>query len=230
MGAASAAWDESKHFRGYHGRFASGSDRSDAGGTRAANAFQPKSGASAQARMRKERVPQTVRKKLATRDRVARGDKVGWSEELDVTWASPRKIAEQRAKTGDALVPRSEIARRERTYRRGLDRLTPRSGIKRTFTGKVKVERGNYRAIAAADGHFLERRVRRSFDWSRPGGAQRSRTAPAADSHVEKRPAPAFHPVLTSDTRLREIAHEMGLALPKRAGRNQILKLIQEAS
>lgn len=230
MGAARQAWDEAKHFRGYHGRFAEGRDRSPEtlGGGRAANAFHPRPSA-AEARARKERVPSNVRDLLGIRDRVGRGERVTWRDEQKVSWASPRQLAAQRAKTGDILVPRTEIARRERSYQRGAN---PRTGIKKTFTGEAKVERGNYRELLiptpGRPGSFdmrVESRVRRPFDWPTRGGQRPAAPAPAPP----KKTPPAFNPALTHDARLREIAREMGLDVPKRAGRNQLLKLIQGA-
>lgn len=230
MGAARKAWDEAKHFRGYHGRFAEGRDRSPEvlGGGRAANAFHPRPPA-AEARARKERVPSKVRDLVGIRDRVDRGEQVSWRDEQKVSWAAPRRMAAQRAKTGDILVPRTEIARRARSYQRAAA-INPRTGIKKTFTGQAKVERGNYRELLiptpGRPGSFemrVESRVRRPFDWPARGGRKPAPPAPP------KKTAPPFNPALTHDARLREIAREMGLDVPKRAGRNQLLKLIQGA-
>jgi hypothetical protein len=136
-------------FDGYHGRWAKGADRSfdQLGAGRAANAFHPRPKAG-DVRERKRRFTSGVREKLSLRDRVARGEKVSWHDEQSVMWASPKKIAEQRAKTGDALVPRGEITRRERSFHRSLTQRDSRTAVKRTFSGKVLVERGNYRDAA----------------------------------------------------------------------------------
>jgi hypothetical protein len=154
------AFDEAKHFRGYHGRWAKGADRSvdHLGRGRAANAFHPRPTAT-EARQRKRNFTGRVRELLATRDRVARGEKVDWRAEQNVSWSSPKKIDEQRRKTGDALIPRDQIARKERSFARSISGRSRRTGIKQTFSGKAKVERGNYRD---------DSRVRRPFDWKHP--------------------------------------------------------------
>jgi hypothetical protein len=130
-------------------------------GARGDRAFRPPTPAD-QRRAMKERVPARVRELLDIHDRLTRGERVPLRDEWSVSWASPQKIAEQRAKTGDALVPRELIARREREYARTG---TARTGIKRTFTGRPVIERGNYRELAGDGPYGLETRVRRSFDW-----------------------------------------------------------------
>jgi hypothetical protein len=239
MGAARGVWDESKVFRGYHGRFAEGRNRSQEqiGGVRGGNAFAPPTPAAVR-RARKERVPTKVRGLREIYDKRDRGERLSWKEEGQISWASPRKLAEQRAKTGDTVVPRGEMVRRERSYANSVERPTAaRTGIKRTFTGKAKVERGNYREYlvptpgraGSADVKF-ENRVRRSFDWPKSGKRKSARQQmSAAAAPPSPKPRPSFNPVLVTDSRLREIARQMGLDIPKRAGRNQLLKLIQGA-
>lgn len=232
MGAAGAKWDEAKHFRGYHGRWAAGRDRSpeQLGGQRGDNAFTPSTPA-AERRARKERLPAKVRDVRAIYDKRARGDRLTRQEENKISWASPRKIAEQRAKTGEAIIPRGEAIARERSYAVTSRTRARRTGIKQTFTGKPKVERGNYREIAGVTVR-LEDRVRRPFDW-RTSGKKTARSLMSSKPKPAPKPAPKpptakpVYNVLTSDARLREIAKSLGIELPKRAGRNQIIKLIE---
>lgn len=134
-------------------------------GARGSAAFQPPIPAH-ERRAAKERVPSRLRELRSIRDRIDCGLPVHWRDEQRVMWASPSRIAEQRRLTGDAYVPRAELARRERDFARGGgDR---RTGIKRTFTGRAVVERGHYRELSGEGAYGLERRVRRAFDWPRP--------------------------------------------------------------
>lgn len=224
------AWDESKHFRGYHGRFSGGRDRSpeQLGGLRGDNAFAPPTPAATQ-RARKERVPASVREIRAIHAKRDRGEQLSRKERQAIMWASPKKMAEQRAKTGDVYVPRSEALQRERSYARGALRPgAPRTGIKKTFTGKAKVERGNYREMPGAATLRFEDRVRRPFDWP-TSGKKTARSLMSSKPKPAPKPAPkpVYNAAITSDARLREIAISLGITLPKRAGRNQIIKLIE---
>lgn len=228
MGAARAAWDQSKHFRGYHGRFAAGRDRSEGRAANGSNVFRPPTPAAVQ-RDRKERLPAAVRETRAIYDKRARGEKLTRQEENKISWASPKKIAEQRAKTGEAIVPRGEAIARERSYAVSSRSRARRTGIKQTFTGKPKVERGNYREIPGAATVRFEHRVRRPFDWAASGkktarSLMSSKPTPAPKSQAPNIPA---YGAATSDARLKEIATSLGIALPPRAGRNQIMKLIE---
>jgi hypothetical protein len=160
------SWDPAKHFRGYHGRFAGGADRSEANaGGRGANAFRARPTA-AQARTRKEAVPSRVRGGLAAYNKHERGA-ASFKELQSISWASPKKIIEQRAKTGDSIVPRSEFIAHERHSGHGIrSGFKPaRTDIAKTFTGKKTVVRGNYRELIGPDGKVKhESRVRRNFD------------------------------------------------------------------
>jgi hypothetical protein len=63
-------------------------------------------------------------------------------EREQISWQSPAKRAEQRARTGDVLMPRIEAVRREGSVARDARRPQPRVAIKTTFTGKRQVVRG----------------------------------------------------------------------------------------
>lgn len=222
-------FDESKHFRGYHGRWAKGRDRSQTqmGGLRGDNAFAPRRSAG-EARKTKARLTGRIRELHDIRDRAARGENLSWSDEQRVMWSSPRKIDEQRAKTGDALIPRAEIARKERSANRAFTQGARRTGIKRAFSGKAKVERGNYRTLevpAKRGGVTLqvEDRVRRSFDWK---SATKHPRRPAATPDYSGKEFQFS--AITSDARVKEIARAMGIEIPKRAGRRQVEALIKQ--
>lgn len=83
-----------------------------------------------------------------------------FSEELDLQWASPRKRAEQFAKTGNYQVPRAENIRRLADYTRTeqFGKQRPRVVTKRKANGRVHVTRGygipgTEREYADAEGH-----------------------------------------------------------------------------
>jgi hypothetical protein len=221
-------FDEAKHLRGYHGRWAKGVDRSreQIGGVRSANAFHPPTPAR-ERRQRKARLTSKVTGLLSTRDKLARGENVSWRDEQNVMWSSPQKVAEQRAKTGDALIPRADIARKERRFQNtALRPRAARTGIKQTFTGKAKVDRGNYREVLVPHpkgGHEvkIEQRVRRGFDWK---GATKHPRKPAAKPDYSGKEFQFT--AITSDARVKEIARSMGIEIPKRAGRRQVEALI----
>jgi hypothetical protein len=131
---ARGMWDEAKHFRGYHGRWAAGADRSPENRAgRAASAFHPRTPASA----RRREVAQVVDRVhgihgvFAARDR---GQRLSWEQRLKVEYASPTKRAEAIRATGSPVMPLREALHREVRSARG--HKTPRVGVKRTFTGK----------------------------------------------------------------------------------------------
>lgn len=196
-------------------------------------AFEPPS-PSAGRRANKELVPSKVRELNAVYSRRARGDRLTGQEQSKIEWSSPRRRAEQRAKTGDVIQPRGEAVRGIRSYARSTDNYRPRrTGIKKTFTGQPKLERGNYRDLPiptpGRPGSFdmkLESRVRRAFDWPAKGPA-RAKMAPQTAAKPKVDPS-RF--TLMPDSRLRELAVGMGITVPKRAGRNQIIKLITGAN
>lgn len=233
MGTARAAWNAAEHPRGSGGLFARKViDVSEIRnqGVRSPTAFHPPRSA-AERRAAKEQAPTKWRSAKSLYDRRARGERLSGREEAQISWASPRKMAEQRAKTGDTVVPRGVAATKIRHYEGSGSRLgQPRTGIKKTFTGRAQVERGNYREllIPTADrpGSFdvrAESRVRRAFDWPRStAGAPKPK--PAAPL-----PGPDIKYGLLTDQGLRDLAASRGIEVPKRAGRNQIIKLIQGA-
>lgn len=219
-------------------------------GGRAAAAFQPPTPAAEQ-RANKERLPTRVRALMAIYDKRDRGEPLTRKERDKIEWASPKKIAEQRAKTGDAVVPRAEAASRERSYAYGIYRPgapgAPRTGIKRTFTGQAIVERGNYREmLIPTPGRpgsltvHLETRVRRRFDWPTAGRKKRgaaaqltapkpttASTGPHAQFINQLRGSTAAEirakTLLMNDSRLRELLAGAGLPLPTKRGRNALL-------
>lgn len=237
MGAAGAKWDEGKHFRGYHGRFAAGRDRSEGRATGGNNVFRPPT-AAAEQRARKEHLPAKVRETRAVYGKRDRGERLTPQEKNKISWASPKKISEQVAKTGDAYVPRSEALARERSHASGARTgyRSARSGIKKTFGGKTRVERGNSREILTPTpgkpGTFdvsHEDRVRRSFDWPATGKHKTARSLMSDGPKPASAPKPSIpaYDAATSDARLKEIAKSLGVTLPPRAGRNQVIKLIE---
>lgn len=224
MGAAGAKWDEAKHFRGYHGRFAAGSDRSPEviGGVRSSKAFHPPVPAQ-QRRAMLQRVRDAVR--VFNRDPAT----LSWKERQRISWASPNKMAEQRAKTGDIRMPRREGMVREAAVTGGRRRNSPviRKGghrteiVKNPRTGKVEAKRGT-REVVLADGTVKgAKRAHRMFEV----GGSPAQSAPAAPAPSPQKSA--FNAALTSDSRLKDIARSLGIAVPPRAGRNQIIKLIE---
>lgn len=88
-------------------------------------------------------------------------------EERDLQWASPRKMAEQRALTGDIQMPRLEALRRNvRMIRQGLlggfgarERRT--MVVENPFTGRFRALRGVVRADDDAGLGLPHRRPRR---------------------------------------------------------------------
>lgn len=90
------------------------------------------------------------------------------SEQLDLEWASPKKIAEQRALTGDARMPPIEAIRRNvgmlRTGTSGDFGIRERRTdvVQSPFTGKWNVVRGKLRSYYDDQGYLqIEKRVRR---------------------------------------------------------------------
>lgn len=232
MGAARGIWDASKHPRD-HGKFARTvvdvSERRNTG-IRGESAFHPPLSAT-QRRSLKEKAPASWRTAKAIYDKHERGRPLTWREEEHISWASPSKIMEQRRKTGDAIIPRSEALARFRSYapaRSGEGRLGSRDLIVRNRrTGKLEAKRSG-RDVELSGGRIVSaKRAHRAFDL--PSKQSAVATAKPAVKPPAK-PVPAYNPVLSTDAHLREVARAMGLEIPKRAGRNQLLKLIQGAS
>jgi len=126
-------WDEAKHFRGYHGRWARGADRSpEHRAGRAAAAFHPRTPADA----RRREVATVVDRIHAVHGAFAahgRGH-LNPQQRQKIEYASPRLRAEAIRKTGSPVMPLAEALRREARAARG--HRPPRVGVKRTFTGK----------------------------------------------------------------------------------------------
>lgn len=85
-----------------------------------------------------------------------------WREKQLISWQSPRKIAEQRALTGDTLMPRPEAIRREASLARMSGHRMPRTEMRRTFTGKPVIRRGTAPEVERSDGFLATGRRFRS--------------------------------------------------------------------
>lgn len=173
-------WEPNLHPHGVHGQWATvggtksgrkkvdrsvGEGRGPVG--RSINAFQPPQPA-AQARARKERVPAKVRGINAAYKKISAGTATQGDKE-SVSWASPRKRAEQTRKTGSPVKDKADAIHTARAYNRpgiAYDRTT----IKKTFTGKKYAVRGDYRNVEVplpgrpgSTHEVADRRVRRAF-------------------------------------------------------------------
>jgi hypothetical protein len=233
MGAARSAWNEAEHPRGSGGKFARkvvDVSETHNTGVRGRAAFHPRTPAE-QRRRNKEEAPQSWRAIKPIYDKRDRGEPLARHEQAKIMWASPSKIAEQRKQTGDAYVPRDIASARLRRFAGHWSRPgQARTGIKKTFTGRPVVERGNHRDLLIPTperpGSFnvhTESRVRRAFDW-RP---RREPSKPSAP--VVSTPKPAYQFAVMDDKSIRALAQSLGIDVPKRAGRNQIIRLIQGA-
>jgi hypothetical protein len=185
------------------------------------------------ARRRKEIVPERLREYHRIWAKMDRGEPLTWREKNVVTWASPQKSAEQRRKTGNNFVPRDEVIGRERQHGRGRRSgwRPPRTGVKQTFTGRPKVERGNSREMLIPSKTNpdtlelrLEKRVRRSFDWfgkPKPKAKAKAAPKPARITHAQR--------ILWTNDQLRAHARSIGAQIPPRAQRRGLLEAIDRA-
>lgn len=146
------AWNESSHPRGPGGRFAllgglhiyspEGGGRPGANRTRfgrAANAFRPPRSNHA-ARDRHFDITDTAGDVRRTYAAVQRGTAT-FRQREDISYQSPSKREESRARTGDVIMPIHEAMTRETSVKR-MRVQAPRVAAKTTFTGKRRAVRG----------------------------------------------------------------------------------------
>ncbi len=207
---------------------------------RAASAFQLPTPA-AERRDRKERIAGEARQVRSQYARLASGQ-LSRGERENISYQSPRKRAESKARTGDVVMPRREALRRNTSLKRDLsEHRPPRVGTERTFTGKPKVVRAygpeaGVRLTSTAKAMIVRRDdLRDQFSTKSP--RRTARQVMAAATPGQRSAAVTAKPkvdpskfTLMPDSKLREIATGMGITLPKRAGRNQIIKLITGAN
>lgn len=159
MGAARGMFDAAKHPRGSHGHFGSGG-----GVARRTTTFRAEN---TQPRYIPGRAAATERaRKLAIKQRteVARGVRppATFQERLSLEWAAPRKIAEQRAKTGDARRPRLGPEGALHTARQaaggfGRSNAIGTQGTRNTFTGKTIRARSGEPVVGMRGGKLTSR-------------------------------------------------------------------------
>lgn len=148
MGAARGTWDASKHFRGYHGRFAAGRDRSEEGGAfgRAVAAFHPPRKAG-EARKQVGLRSDAAREVHAAYHARALTGSASREQRLLTEYQSPQLRNKAVAATGSPVMPATEALRRHvgmvrNSQRQKAGTLAPRIAAARTFTGRKRVIRG----------------------------------------------------------------------------------------
>lgn len=230
-------WDPSLHPHGVHGHWATvggtkgGRKKVDRSAenrySRNINAFKPRKSA-AEARTEKERVPSKVRDINAIYRKHEAGTAT-FSDKEKISWSSPQKRAEQTRKTGSPIKSKADAIHTARSYaRQGI--ADDRTSIKKTFTGKKIVVRGDHKHMdVPVEGRpgsthmVFDRRVRRAF--ADPKSARKLMSAKPAASPAHKQYTRS-QLTLKSDAWMRDQLAARGVAIPKGARTKVLVALL----